>query len=207
MEGEPKKRRGPKPKEGYLTVEKAKQILHYIELGHTNGTAISLVGYSPQSENFWRRMAKVHPDSDEPYHVACRTLVEGLKPARAKCKENWLSKWRDADDWKAAQAFLVQRFPNEFGHQVRSMNAIVDGMIAVKNRDIGKLMKMFGAAKSKTLMKLLQSFNLVDDVKPSVEQMTDEMLAKVAEVGFVKNNPEATETTGGTDAVADNPPV
>lgn len=186
MEGKKKHKRRKRPSQP-LDMDAAKRILANIENGSAIETAAVLEGYSLHAPSQWYRIARNETegeDPNDPYIQACIFFRDGTQLARAKYEQKLVDKWSNAEDWRAAQSMLENRCPERWGNRVRSLAMVVDAMIAVRDKDIGKLMKMFGQAKAKTLLKLLKSFNLIDDAKPNVALMSDEKLAAIAEAAF-----------------------
>jgi hypothetical protein len=95
-----------------LTPELAEQLLRAAKSGVFKETAAEAVGIAPDLLDQWLRMG-LSPGAVEPY----RTFARAYRAQEQGVQLEAIDAWRAASqhDWKAAQAWLAARYPDQWG--------------------------------------------------------------------------------------------
>ena len=150
-----------------LTPELATRLLEAARSGLFKDTAAEAVGLAPAVLDEWLRMG-LSPGAVEPY----RTFARAYRAQEQGLQLEALGAWRKAaeHDWKAAQAFLATRYPDQWGPKATRNKQASDLQPSAADAAAEEaLVEQLIAAKPDVLVRLLERAGWVAPVEPSAK--------------------------------------
>lgn len=124
-----------KGRESIINKQIIEKLCMLIRAGVSVKDACQAVGISKSTYYLWR--AKASTEKSSPYNE----FMELIKQAQVEAKISVILEWRKKlpEDWRACEAFLKRRYPEEWGDKVR-----YDGGMEVKVNVGDKVRKILG---------------------------------------------------------------